>query len=922
MQFRKHTLFIFLLTALLGASFIQSCKSRSSFTESDGDGMDEEDPIARQAWEMKALADPATGKIPDHIRAKELAFASTLPASRMLGKNGYSIWQSRGPINVGGRTRAIAIDVDDENVILAGSVSGGIWRSTDGGAHWQQTTGLDQLANITCIVQNTNKGHTQDWFAGTGEYIGNSPSAPGAFFFGDGMLKSTDGGRSWKKLASTSSASPQIFNNWDIVNNVAVYPSDTGEIVFAATFGGIVRSDNGGDTWTRVRGFGLGQSTYTDVAITRTGIVYAALSSDGSQKGLWRSIDGKTWAAITPTGFASNYNRVVIGASESDPNQVYFLGQTPNAGKKTTNFQKTEEWNSLWKYTYISGDSSGTGGSWNNLSPNIPATGGDFGNFNSQGGYDLLVRVKPDDPNVVFIGGTNLWRSSDAFTTSNNISWIGGYGVNTKRPNYQMYPNQHPDEHNLIFYRSDPKRMISTCDGGIFRSEDNTAASVVWSDLNRGYITSQFYTVTIDHGTPGDEQIMGGLQDNGTFLTHSRDNQADWVQPFTSDGSYCAITNGRTDYYVSSQLGKTYHLKLDNNGKPVQFARVDPASAKVSIFVNPYVLDPNNQKRMYYIGKDRIWRNDDVTQIPMHAQLDTVPVNTGWSELNATVDASRQVTTLVVSSKPADRLYYGTDKGRVYRMDNASGAGPTVKDITGPTFPGGGYVFNIAIDPNNADHLMAVFSNYAVQSVFYSANGGTTWSTVSGNLEQNANGSGDGPSCRWGAIMPVGHGHAYFVTTSTGVYSTDTLLGTKTVWKLQGPDDIGNRPVYMIDTRPSDGLVVVATHGGGVYSANVDFLYQISGIQPEVQAEQPSLKMNCYPNPAHGSFNLQWETVMGSPINIDILDEQGRFVKNLKQSILAGKGSMSIDCSRWASGIYYCRMYNGSQQLTQMVVVK
>lgn len=106
-------------------------------------------------------------------------------------------------------------------------------------------------------------------------------------------------------------------------------------------------------------------------------------------------------------------------------------------------------------------------------------------------------------------------------------------------------------------------------------------------------------------------------------------------------------------------------------------------------------------------------------------------------------------------------------------------------------------------------------------SLFYSTNGGTNWSAVSGNLEQNPDGSGNGPSVRWGSILPLGSSKVYFVGTSTGVYSTTTLSGSSTVWVQEGSSNIGSVVVPMIVTRPLDGLVIVATHANGVFRATM-----------------------------------------------------------------------------------------------------
>jgi photosystem II stability/assembly factor-like uncharacterized protein len=913
-----------LLAAMIVSAI--SCSRHHAGIVYSSEGFDE-DVAARAAWEKQMLADPATGAIPDRIRARELAFSATLPVHREpLMKNG-SFWQSRGPWNVGGRTRAIAIDVTNENIIMAGSVSGGIWRSTDGGQSWNKITGPTQDLSITCIVQNHRPGKTNIWYAGTGELIGTSASGGSAFYLGDGILKSTDGGVTWQKLSSTSYGIPQYYNKpFDLVTNIAINEADTGDVVYAstgATLGGIYKSANGGKSWSLIKGPGISPNAYyTDVAVSKTGIVYFTRSNDGTAGGLWRSTDGVISSNLTPAGFPGKYERVVIGIDPNDETTVYFLGYTPGYGKKEVDFRGVADYASLWKYKYISGDGTGSGGRWTDLTANLPAFGGDFGNFNTQTGYDLYVRVKPGDSKTVFLGATNLWRSTDSFSTMNNISWIGGYGVNTTRPDYQLYPNQHPDEHNLVFYPSNASRMITTCDGGIFRTDNNSAASVSYTSLNNGYITSQFYTVAVDHATPNNDEILGGLQDNGSFLTRSPDQQTSWTMPGKGDGSYCAIADGRTDYYVSSQLGKVYHEILGTDGMPNQWARVDPLGAKGQMFIDPFALDPNNQKRMYYVGKDRIWRNDDVTQIPMHGKLDTNTVNTGWLMLANTKDSTRQISAIAISHNPANRMYYATMDGKVFRVDTATGANPTVRNITGTAFPNA-YVSCLAVSPVDANKIITVFSNYNVISLFYSANGGTSWTNISANLEQFANGTGNGPSCRWAAIMPVGNHFAYFVGTSTGLYSTDTLKGSSTVWTRQSPDEIGNDIVTMIDTRPTDGLVAVATHGNGIYTAHINFAYQVSGVDPN-EVNQLYSSFRIYPNPvvSGASLEMEFNVDQAGFGSAEILDEEGRIVavqEGLK--INPGQQKITMQLPGLKKGIYYMRFESGNHVVAKSFLV-
>ena len=912
-----------------GILFFSSLSCSNQQINYDVDSAMEEDIEARSNWETKMMADPITGKIPENMRARELAFAATLPFQQQsLNKNDDgSIWRSRGPWNLGGRTRAIAIDATNENILFAGGVSGGIWRSVNGGNSWNKVTRPDQLSNVTCIVQDTRKGKTNIWYAGTGELIGNSASGNASFYYGDGILKSTDGGLTWNSLASTVSGKPQsLSKNFNLVNNIVINTAmDTGDVLFAATYGSVYRSDNGGEKWSEVRG-GIGlitPSVYTNVAITKSGVAYAVLSSDGGQKGIWRTADGKTWINITPKGFAAAYNQIEIGIDPNNENNVYFLGYTPNYGKKSLDFRGKADWASFWKYTFISGDGTGTGGNWEDRSQNLPAFGGYFGNFNTQTGYNMYVRVKPGAPNTIYIGSTNLWRSTDGFTTNKNISWIGGYGVNSSFPDYTVYPNQHPDQHNLIFYPSDPKKMISACDGGVFRTSDNAAANVTWESLNKGYLTSQFYSVAIDHASPFNDEILGGLQDNGSYFTRSGTVDVDWTMPGDGDGSFCAIADGRSEYYVSKQEGKTYHIKVDNNGNTIKWARIDPLGAKVTQFINPFVLDPNNQKRMYFIANNHIWRNDDVTQIPLKDKIDTIKVSTGWEMLKTQKDTTAEIASIAVSRIPGDRLYYGTTNGKLYRIDNAAAGTTMAKDITGAAFPKGAYLNNITVDPDNADKIIAVFSNYSVQSIFYSINGGTTWVAVSGNLEQFTNGTGNGPSCRWAAILPVKDKHAYFIATSTGLYSTDTLQGTKTVWTLQSPEGIGHTVCTMIDTRPSDGLVVVGTHGNGAYSSNVTYTYQITGIQPKNNAKLTTDILNIYPNPMRDYAKIALQLNESQQVNIDVIDENGRIISNIyNRKLQAGNNTFDIKNEGWKKGIYYIRINGKSNSVSKAFLVQ
>lgn len=889
-------------------------KVKRSFRSTD-------DPFARVRYEQMMVRDPQTGMVPPNMRQRELAYAETLPTRESLAglnKRGAvaATWSSRGPFNVGGRTRALAYDVSNESILLAGGVSGGMWRSTNSGSSWVRTSGLaDHTQSVTCLAQDTRTGKTNIWYYGTGEFRGNSASGGGGgFYHGDGVFKSTDGGATWSVLSSTMSGTPHSWDgDFDYVWNIATDPSNASQDeVYAAVYGGIKRSTNGGSTWSNavVADAGLLTGNYSDVAITTTGVVYATISSDASStKGIFRSTDGIAWTPITPTaqGFPSTYNRIVIGIAPSNQSIVYFLAETPGTGVHG---------HQLWMY-----DASSN--TWTNRSSNIPSFGSPVGNFDSQGSYDLVIKVKPDNQSVVLIGGTNLYRSTDGFATAQNVTWIGGYATIN---NISQYPNQHPDQHALVFQPSNPSVMLAGHDGGISRTSNILATSVSWTELNNGYLTTQFYALAVDHATSGNPVIIGGMQDNGTWFVNSASATAFWTDIFSGDGAYCAVANGRSVYYASSQNGTTYALVLSSTGSWTNYANVTPANASGFLFINPFILDPNDDSKMYMAAGRTIWRNNNLNGIPRFSSVGQSADNkttVNWDSLATSTVSSGSITALAASKTPANRLYYGTSAGQVFKIDNAhSGLLPTRTTVTGSSFPSNGYVSCIAIDPTNADRALVIFSNYNVQSIFSTTDGGTSWMAVGGNLEP---GGGSGPSVRWAVVVPTGSTTTYFVGTSVGLYSTSTLNGTLTTWALEGATTIGRVVVPMIVARTVDGLIVAGTHANGIYTATVASPSSVGQIDDDVP-ERFRLEQN-YPNPFNPSTTIRYMLPREATVRLSIVNTAGQEVRRLVDEMQTagtysaewnGKDARGNDA---ASGVYFCRLEAGGQRSVQRMVL-
>jgi hypothetical protein len=926
--------FLFSAGIVFYISDFSSSPAKSISKDVNSSARETEDAADFAQYELHRLRDPETGRIPDNIRQKELEYASTLPGFISPFAKGFHLdsannlnWQSRGPWNVGGRTRAFAIDAANSNKLLAGSTSGGMWTSTNGGTSWTQTWGIAHQS-ISCIAQDTRVGKTNTWYVGTGEGYGQSAGASGAYYLGNGMYKSTDGGQTWNSLPATAANAPQTFNSiWDLIWNTAINPSDTtaNGVVYAAVYNAIYKSINGGTSWTITKGTGLTApySYFTDVAVSDSGVVYATFSSDGgaSEKGIWRSPDGINWTNITPTNFPTTFGRIKIGISPSDQNQVYFwAGTTTGFGTPDTNFLGQVEWNSLWKYHY-----NATTPKWYDLSANLPTTGGVNDKQNVQGGYDMLVKFKPNDTAVVFLGGTNLYRSNDGFFSPNNTKLIGGYKQGSVPPNTAKYLNHHPDQHEIVFDMAN-NILYSSNDGGVYKSANFMADTVAWTPMNNGYLTSMFYTVALDHASTSanDSTIIGGLQDNNSWFVNSNNPQKIWSPVFFGDGSYCAVANNKLNYYFSIQNGKMQKMQLDAAGNVLARRRIDPIGGKGYQFVNPYILDPNNNNIMYLAGGKNLWRNDNLNSIPL--QNPSLPggwdsISTGWTMFPDTVPtAGATITALAVSTNPANRLYYGTSSKNVYRVDNANTGTPTAVDITGAAFPNGANVSCIAIDPTDSRKVIVAFSNYNVYSIFYTTNADSiapTWKLVAGNLEQNSNltGAGNGPSVRWVSIMPVVNGTVFLAATSTGMYATDTLVDASTLWAQQGAATIGNAICDMIDFRTTDGLVAVATHSHGIYTTNITSKGDVAAV---LNVQNASLTFDVYPNPSNGKFLIQMNNVQLTIDNYQLSIYNVRGEKAYSSTINSQSSIINLDVP---NGIYYCVIKSDKALETRKIVI-
>lgn len=878
----------------------------------------------RQAWEWAMLHDPATGKIPEGARVRELAYLRSLQAAYPANKLRGDVWNSRGPWNVGGRTRALAIDVRNENHILTGGVSGGIWQTHDGGATWKKVSLPDAHPGCVSITQDPRPGKQDMWYALSGEIYGTSASGGGAFYLGDGAFVSLDNGDSWTPIASTAGGTPNSFTSnfqggWRIVAS----PVDTvATCLYMATYGAVWRSTDTGKTWKMVLGNNSNSAYFSDVAVRSNGVVYATLSStNATVKGFFRSADGVNFTDITPS-FLKNWERMVIGLHPTR-DEAFFIGEVPSdtsGGVVTTNYEGTKEYVALMRYQYVSGNGAGAGGVWENRSANLPTdAASSFDRFNSQGGYNLMVRVQPNTDYVV-IGGTNLYISTDGFTSKNNTTQIGGYSLGSTIGSWGVYMNHHPDQHDLLFSASNPMQAWSVSDGGIRKTKALKPGNTIWEDISYGYITSQFYSVTIDKSKPFDSWMLGGLQDNGNYVVRSRNLKSGWKMTINGDGAYNYIAPNRSFYIISTQLGNTRKVILDEQGNVLSRRRIDPDGYDKSVynFINPLAVDPNGDDILYMPVGARLGRLKGIKALPVNG--DVTKLKDRWEFTDSVVVSSNvaaEITTLAVSAN-SHTIYVGTNNRDVFRINNAHEGKMTMTPLSTFRLPSGGFVSSIAIDPDDDNKVFVCYSNYNVNSLFYSSDGGTTWLLVGGNLEGTVNSTGANPSLRCIAILKddAGKKH-YFCGTSVGFFSTDTLKpGTSganfTVWKQESPEGIGSAVVTDIQTRNSDGYVAVATHGSGIFEA------YYTGKTPPNEPDPLMNNYSVYPNPARDVVNLSFEIDGLTPIKIDLVNLQGQVIKTLIEgNYNTGSYTIPVSIRDLPNGYYLAPLYRYGRKVQQ-----
>jgi PKD repeat protein len=702
------------------------------------------------AQEFKKTVDPALGRVPRERLLVAKAYADELRSANKISAAIPGVtWVERGPKNVGGRTRGILVDPNTPSglKVFSAGVAGGLWVTNDISANPPVWAPVDDFfTNLAISTIAAAPATPLTMYFGTGEGYFNVDAMDGA-----GIWRSVNGGTTWAQLPATNNA------NFTYVYRIAV--NATG-VILAATATGLRRSADGGTTWAKVLGTGLGitgaaSNICYDVDIAANGDIYASLNG---------SVHKSTNAGVTfgaAQALPIGVGRVELACAPSDLNYVYAVCENANV---VAGFLRTTNGGTNWTSRTEPADAD----------PGIGATDMSRG----QAWYDLSIAVDPLNRDRLFTGGVDIFVSGDGAGTWTQVThWYGGFG----------FQYAHADQHIALYQPGSSTVAYFGNDGGIFRTTNATAATPTLTSKSDNYNVTQFYACAI-HPTALTDYYLAGAQDNGSHQ-FSGAGINNTVEVTGGDGAFCHIDQDQPQFQFTAYVQNDFY-RSTNSG--ASFTNVTTSGGQ---FISPTDYD-NVGNRMYMCDGNNNYRRWDDPQTG--ATFVQVPVAAFGSDVSC----------ITVSPNTANRVFFGISNGRVFRVDNAHTGAPIATNIS--TGLPAGNPSNVEVETGNDNHLLVVYSNYGVNSVWESINGGAAWTSVEGNLP-------DMP-IRWALFNPSNTDQA-MIATELGVWTTDNLNGVVTNW---GPSNTGfaNTRVDMLQMRQSDKFVIAASHGRGLFSSD------------------------------------------------------------------------------------------------------
>ncbi|MFO0838134.1 MAG: hypothetical protein U1D55_06365 [Phycisphaerae bacterium] len=664
-------------------------------------------------------------------------------------------WIEHGPNNVGGRTRALVIHPTNSQRMWAGAVSGGIWYSADGGLTWTPVN--DDLPNLAICALAIDPTNPNILYAGTGEGLFNGDAIGGA-----GVYKSTDGGASWSRLASTAA--------WDNVCRIAISPTNGDVLLVAKRYGGILRSTDGGATWsTRLSAQGSYQVVFhpTDgnQAVAHV-LDYDFTVSDWYHRAVYSTDGGLSWTTVTGGLSRQNgfYSRIELAYAPSQPSTVY-------ASCAANNGQ-------IWR-------STDNGHSYTQQST-TPTSGVNW--------YANPIWVDPTNPNFLLTGGYDVYKSTDGGLTLAKIS--AGYLLTV-----QPHPDIHFFTHAPGFNGTTNRRVWVCTDGGMFYADNIYAASTSsgWTRRYDTYRTTQFYGGAGDGPT---NRLVGGTQDNGSLVVNTPSTSAGLT--FGGDGGFSAIDPTNANYVYGEYVYLQIH-RSTNGGTSAAYIDSGLADAgSAANFIAPFILDPNDANVML-AGGHSLWRSGNVKA--------ATPT---WQTIRAA--GTDNISAIAVTRGNPNAIWIGLNNGEVWR---SSGTSPstltwTAVDNNAAADPlPNRYVTRILVDPDDANRVIVAFGGFSPDNLYRTLNGGASWADITGS---GATGLPSAP-IRGVARHPVVRNWLY-VGTEVGIFASSDAGATWATTNL-GPATVSVDEVVFLHQSTR---LLAATHGRGLYTVQIQYI--------------------------------------------------------------------------------------------------
>jgi len=726
------------------------------------------------------------------------------PSSQLL--SGLNL-RSIGPAVRSGRIADVAIDPTDQSTWYVAAASGNVWKTTNSGTTW--TPIFDQYGSYSIGTVTVDPNNPKVLWLGTGEN-----NAQRSVSYGDGVYKSTDGGKTWTNTGLEAS---------NHIGNIVVDPRDS-DVVYVAAQGplwspgggrGLYKTTDGGKTWERVLHVSA-NTGISDVALDpeRPDILYATsyqrrrhvgiLVAGGSESRIYKSTDGgQTWNEIMDGIPNGPLGRIGVAVSPIKPNVLY---ATVAASRGRDGFFRSDDRGESWEKqsNYVSIDPQ----YYQEIFPD-PHT------FDRVYVMDLFMQVSHD-------GGKTFERVPSE--------------------------HKHVDNHALAFDPNDSDYLLSGNDGGLYESWDD---GQTWKFVSNLPVT-QFYRVAVDNAKPF-YNVYGGTQDNGTMggpsqtQTEHGIRNSDWTHINGGDGFGVDIDPENPNIvYAMSQYGEL--VRYDKKtGESVNIQPQPPADGDALRWHwnSPLTISPHSNTRLYYAA-NRLFRSNDRgnSWTPISPDLTREIVRNErplmdrvWSpdavRKNQYTSPYGTIVSLDVSPLEEDLIYVGTDDGLIQVTENGGDSWREIRSF--PDVPDTTYLVDVVASRHDPNTVFALFNNHKEGDyqpyVLKSTDRGRNWTSITANLPE------DEPV--WSLVQDHEDEDLLFLGAEFGVYTS--LNGGEKWIELTGNVPTIQFRDLAIQRREDD--LVGATFGRGFYVLdNYAPLRQIDGELLNQEAHLFSVK--------------------------------------------------------------------------------